>query len=402
MTTANFKCAALALLVLLSACGGGGGGGAASGAGAAASTSAVSPVLGFSGSDKTFAAGDVHGLAIRYTASLYSWGSNLDGQLGTGTETSSLIPVQVPSTVNWSLVSAGGLFTMALRSDGTLWTWGSNQDGQLGLGLLSNTILPTPTKVTLPFAPRDISAGGSHAMAVLTNGALWAWGDNDSGQLGIGTNSDQNSPVEVGLAKNWDSVSAGGSHTLAKQAVTNYLYSWGANANGQLGQRDLRGGREIGGRELPALTVSVFSAGGAHSMAIDTSGNLWAWGANGSGQVGDSTSTTDYTWPYEVSANGSWARVAAGGLHSLALTTGGALYSWGDNTYGQLGNGTTTNSNVPTQVGTDTHWVAITAGQYTSMAVKSDGSLWIWGRNDSGQSGNGTTTSPITTPTQLP
>ena len=430
MTIAPFKYAALALpLSLLCACGGGGGGTTGSATGSSVSTpsvSAVTPVQGFAASDKIFAVGDVHALVIKAASvassaasaatttstvaatpggSLYSWGSNLSGQLGTGNLTASSTPQLLASSPAWNLVSAGALFSLGLRSDGSLWTWGSNQDYQLGQSLLSNTIKSTPTKITITPSPKDISAGTAHAAVVLTNGTLWSWGLNDHGQLGINTTSDATKPTQVGVATNWESVSAGGAHTLAKQQVTNYLYAWGANANGQLGQgstTDIGVPTQVNLFNSPAGTVAVFSAGGAHSMAIGTDGTLWVWGANGSGQVGDSSTLTDYPFPYQVGTNTNWARVAAGGLHSLALTTDGRLFSWGSNQYGQLGNGTTTDSNVPTQVGTASNWVAIAAGTSASMGVQSDGSLWVWGRNDSGQLGLGNTTSPVSTPTQHP
>ena len=405
--------------MLLSACGGGGSGGG-SGSGSTAAGPPVTPIQGFSVNDRTFSAGSVHSLAIKAATpaatggTLYSWGSNLYGQLGIGSAVSSLVPTLVPSTPSWSQVSAGGLFSVALRSDGTLWTWGYNINYQLGQGLLSSAIINAPVKVTFTSVPKDISAGDSHVSVVLTDGSIWTWGRNADGQLGINSNSDASTAVQMGLLKTWESVSAGGSHTLAKQKTTNYLYAWGANANGQLGQLTNAASKvPVLVNLLSPTTVAVFSAGATHSMAITTDGNLWAWGGNGCGQIGDGTSpptppfstpavtTYDHNFPFEISTSGDWGRVAAGGYHSLALKKDGTLWAWGCNQYGQLGNGNTTDSNTPTQIGVDTNWLAISAGKYHSMAVKSDGSLWVWGRNDSGQLGNGSTTM-LTVPTRIP
>ena len=405
--------AALCTVLALSACGGGGSGGGVGGAsGAAAPASAagaalaVSPILAFSVSDKTFAVGTVHGLAIKSDGSLHSWGSNINGERGNSNQTSSLTPVLIPSTPTWSLISAGGSHTLGQRSDGTLWSWGNNTDGQVGLNDQSRATITTPTAVkTTPLA-KDISAGGAHSVVVLTDGSLWSWGRNFNGQLGQGTNSDVFKPTQVGTLKTWDSVSAGGAHTLAKQSGTNYLYAWGANANGQLGQLGtVDSSIPVWINLLAPQTAAVFSAGGTHSLAITTDGNLWSWGGNASGQLGDGLMTyQDSTVPILVSSTGNWWRVAAGGYHSLAVRLDGTLWSWGDNTYGQLGNGSLNlpvNSTV-TQIGTASNWVAVAAGEYASMAVQANGSLWVWGRNDLGQLGLGNNTSPIPTPTQLP
>ena len=372
------------------------------------SGAAVSPVKIVNQSDKTFSAGTVHSAAIKTDGSLYTWGSNLQGQLGTGTLLSSLVSQLVPSTPTWSLVSAGSQFTIGLRSDGTFWTWGYNTNGQLGQSLLSNVTVATPTKLTLSAVPKDISAGEAHAAMVLVDGSLWTWGRNASGQLGQGTTTDLNHPVQVGALKTWDSVSAGGTHTLAKK--DGYLWGWGDNTSNQLGL-SLSVPPSPSSQTTPIQInlmsdpVAVFSAGGAHSLAIGSTGALWSWGSNSDGQACDGSNPINNAAPAiaAIRDTGPWLRVAAGGYHSLAIKADGSLWSCGSNLYGQLGNGqsSATGNAVLTRVGTDNTWVAIAAGKYHSMALKADGSLWVWGRNDNGQLGLGNSVSPITSMLQL-
>ena len=406
--------APLALLAAsLTACGGGGAPAVGSAAAGATTGAAVTPVKGFAQGDKTFSIGSVHAAVIRSDGNLYTFGSNLNGQLGTGNTISSIVPTLVNSVPTWSLISTGAQFTVGVRSAGTLWTWGYNTNGQLGQNAAANATVVSPTQITITPSPIAISAGDTHAAMVLSDNSLWAWGGNVSGQVGNGTTTDTFHPVQVGTLKVWDSVSAGAQHTLARQssgANPDTLWAWGSNGGGQLGQ--FSGGNQSAPVQVNLVTspVAVFSAGGLHSLAITTDGQLWSWGTNDNGQIGDnsspiSNSTTFLPGIRSVLTAPSllWSRVAAGGAHSLALAIDGTLWSWGDNTYGQLGNGASsvTGNAVITQVGTDNHWIAISAGKYSSMGVKSDGSLWVWGRNDAGQLGLGNVISPVTVPTQL-
>ncbi|MCL2503639.1 MAG: cell wall-binding repeat-containing protein [Coriobacteriia bacterium] len=132
------------------------------------------------------------------------------------------------------------------------------------------------------------------------------------------------------------------------------------------------------------------SDSGRHSLALKSDGSLWAWGNNGYGQLGDGTKT-DKNIPIRIGMDNDWVAISTGDYHSLAVKGDGSLWAWGQNTYGQLGNGTMTNRYVPTRVGTDNDWQAVSAGDYHSLALKGDGSLWAWGWNDCSQLGDNTT-----------
>jgi alpha-tubulin suppressor-like RCC1 family protein len=183
-------------------------------------------------------------------------------------------------------------------------------------------------------------------------------------------------------------IAAGLSHSLAIKSDGS-LWAWGSNGSGQLGDNTTED------RNMPtrigADTGWVWvAAGNNDSLALKSDGSLWAWGYNHFGQLGDST-TIDRSKPTRIGALTDWVVVAAGDMHSLAIRTNGSLWAWGSSVKGQLG-GATGNHSIPNRVGTDTNWVAAAAGENHSLALKSDGSLWAWGYNNSGQLGDGTTT----------
>jgi Regulator of chromosome condensation (RCC1) repeat len=206
------------------------------------------------------------------------------------------------------------------------------------------TVPLTGTGTPAPLQP--VSAGGLHTCTVKTDHTLWCWGSNFYGQLGDATTTNRTVPVQVGgHASDWASVAAGASHTCA----------------------------------------------------VKTDHTLWCWGLNGDGEFGDGT-TTNSLVPVQVGGHASdWAAVAAGALHTCAVKTDGTLWCWGDNTFGQLGDGSMTNSLVPVQVsGQATDWAVVTAGEFHTCAARTDHTLWCWGWNPDGQLGNGSTTgSPV-------
>ncbi|GAB2857631.1 hypothetical protein GCM10027277_27560 [Pseudoduganella ginsengisoli] len=338
-----------------------------------------------------------HTLALRGDGALYAWGFNRQGQLGDGTNLDHASPTLVtpPAKVKlpWKQVAQGEFHTLAVDSDGILWGWGFNQNGQLGDGSLVDKT--TPVQIgTIKWS--QIAAGKSHSMGIDKDGALYAWGRNANGQLGDNTRSDRLVPTKItvlvtGKALTWSSIAAGGSHSMAR-ALDGSLYVWGGNAKSQLGNgatTDL-----LVPFKLSTGTASWASvaAGGTHSLAVQTNGTLWAWGDNSSGQLGVATTNTAVTAtaPTQVGTATTWSKIAAGLAHSLAVRTDGTLWGWGANSNGQVGNGSTVNVGAPVQIGTDINWVTVEAGNAHSAALQKDNSVWLWGRNTEGQLGNGT------------
>jgi alpha-tubulin suppressor-like RCC1 family protein len=344
--------------------------------------------------------GSVPGFAPVFT--LWTWGGNNGGQLGDNTTT----PRSSPGTTagagtTWCQVSAG-YHTAAVKTDGTLWTWGYNRCGPLGDGTTTNRSSPVTT-AGAGTTWCQVSAGGYyHTTAVKTDGTLWTWGRNNFGELGDGTTTNRSSPVTTaGAGTTWCQASAGGYHTVAVK-TDGTLWTWGYNGSGRLGDNTTTDQSSPVTTAGGGTTWCQASAGYRHIAAVKTDGTLWTWGYNGYGRLGDNT-TTDQSSPVTTAGGGTtWCQASAGYRHTTAIKTDGTLWTWGRNNCGQLGDNTTTNRSSPvTTAGAGTTWCQVSAGgYYNTTAVKTDGTLWTWGRNNTGQLGTGTTTdqsSPGTT-----
>jgi alpha-tubulin suppressor-like RCC1 family protein len=305
------------------------------------------------------AAGGAHSLLVASRGTVWAWGWNRFGQLGDGTASGpqhctqfpcSTVPVKVEHLQAITAVAGGDEHSLALASDGSVWAWGVNANGELGTGRATTTgcmCSDVPVRSAVPSGIVAISGGGRHSLALRSDGTVWAWGENSFGQLGDGTMTERDAPVEVPGLGNVTAISAGFEHSLALTS-DGVVYAWGRNTFGQLGDGTTQQS------EVP-IAVSNLSdliavrGGGQFSLALRGDGTVWTWGDNNEGQLGDD-SLTNSPVPVEVTGLENVVAVGVGHQHGLALDRAGTLWAWGENEAGELGNGTTNESKIPVNV----------------------------------------------------
>ena len=240
-----------------------------------------------------------------------------------------------------------------------------------------------------------------------------SWGDNAAGALGNATVSSGHviSPTRLGKLNNWSSVSSGDGYSLALR-TDGTLWGWGNNRRGQLGDGSTANRSEPERIGTQSNWASVFAGGEVSdppsgqldfSVGIKKDGTLWAWGDNSVGQLGDGTKLSRL-FPEQIGSANNWATISASNGSTLAIKSDGTLWVWGNNSSGQLGDGTTQNRSAPEQIGSASDWKSVSGGggvlaSYT-LALKTDGTLWAWGANDGYQLGDLTTESR-TAPEQI-
>lgn len=326
-----------------------------------------------------------HSVGLKTDGSLWSWGWNMEGQLGNGLTLSTNKPVHIGQDRDWKILSSGSAHSLGLKADGTLWAWGSNTSGQLGIGPRPQSLVPVQVGIGNDWC--CVSAGSYHSLAVKTDGTLWSWGRNNEGQLGDGTFSYSIRPVRIGSDRDWKSAAAGEAHSVALK-TDGTLWCWGSNELGQLGD-GTQVNNPIPRQIKPETRWTCISAGKRHSLAITQDGALWAWGANLWGQLGDGTKAFKVL-PVRIGDDSEWTQVSAGEYHSAGMKQDHSIWAWGWNAFGQLGTGTSKDSYKPVRIGNDTDWTWVTTGLHHTLAVKRNGTMWGWGYNGYGQLGDKT------------
>tara|TARA_R110000868_G_scaffold9065_2_gene45909 strand:+ start:3726 stop:4856 length:1131 start_codon:yes stop_codon:yes gene_type:complete len=325
-----------------------------------------------------------------YLYNLFTFGDNVNGPLGDGTTIARSSPVQIGS-LYWLTAAAGYKFTAAVRSDNTMWTWGGQQFGRLGLNNL--TAYSSPKQVGALTNWSKVSTSAYSCVAIKTDGTLWSWGYNNYGQLGHNDTVGRSSPVQVGALNTWTSLGNGFYSAMAIK-TDGTLWAWGYNGNSQLGINnsiDKSSPTQVGSfTDWLSITASEYTY-----VGVRTNGTLYAWGGNQHGMLGDNSTTTPCETPKQVGALTTWASVGANLRTIYAITSAGALYGWGRNNTGQIGDNTTIYRSSPVQVGAATGWTSISRGQHGQhvFATRGNpGTLWSWGYNTSGQLGEDSTT----------
>jgi VCBS repeat-containing protein len=338
-----------------------------------------------------------------------SWGYNGYGQLGDGTMDSASAPLPVlhgaiPTNQPVVSVVCGDSHSVALTAGGLVYSWGYNSNGELGNGANATSTLPVAVSALASETVVAVAAGANFSLALTDDGKVYAWGYNLFGQLGIGTNANSNVPVEVSAlaGKRVVAISAGGGFALALTG-DGAVYAWGQNLFGQLGN-----GTNVGTVTTPAQVtgfsgrpVVAISCGASHTLALTADGAVYAWGYNYDGQLGNGT-TAASNRPVEVTALSGQgvSALQAGTYHSLALTEAGAVYAWGRNNEGQLGDGSQTNRLTPVAIGglSGRDVIELSTGEVHTLALLADGSALIWGTNEYSVLGDSGVVSPALTP----
>ncbi|MCL2544277.1 MAG: putative Ig domain-containing protein, partial [Nocardioidaceae bacterium] len=341
-------------------------------------------------------AGGKSSCRISADTTLWCWGYDESGELGDGGPLAVdppgvLAPVQIVNKL-WTQLTIGGSslpnhsHACALReSQGFGQCWGGDEDGELGIG--GGNSMTAPTTIAGGHLWNELSAGWTNTCGVTTGGALYCWGDDAFGQSATRVNT--NVPTRVGTSTAWDQVSSGSTSSCGIRTAGS-LWCWGMDARGQLGTGS-RTDTDVPTRVGTATSWSQVSVGDGYACAVRTDGTVWCWGSSTSGQLGNGVDVNDPTKdvlaPRQVGAGTNWAQVSAGGGHTCAVTTAGTAWCWGQNSNGELGDGSISpDVTSPVQVGTGADWTSISGGYDDTCGVEA-GLVECWGSNEKGKLG---------------
>jgi alpha-tubulin suppressor-like RCC1 family protein len=375
------------------------------------------------------AAGAYSAYALTAGGRVWAWGDGIEGQLGDGSAyTTSELPVRVGRLLGVSELAASNNTAYALRN-GQVWSWGDGSQGQDGNGR-TTYFQDRPEPVAHLAEAVGIAAGGYAVYALAAGGEVWAWGDNSSGQIGRHLSvpgSDLPVLVDLHRAGRLDALAAGTAtaYALARDGT---VWAWGDNAFGELGRPTQLIASTVPLRVPGLRQVVALAANGFTALALGRNGTVWAWGDGSFGELGAArcaarpgggpgagkrerasrehaglraapgqptegpmSQCPPWPQPRRVVGLAGIRAIAAGGEAAYALSRDGTVWAWGNNAYGQLGDGTTKSSSLPVRVAGLSHVVALAAGGTSAYALETNGSLWAWGANAYGQLGDGTT-----------
>jgi alpha-tubulin suppressor-like RCC1 family protein len=327
-------------------------------------------------------AGSMHSCAVRANGDAYCWGLNDSGQLGDGTTTDRVIPTRVQATVPFLSVVAGSSHGCGLTSWGAAYCWGLGST----LGRANTTRSTTPVAVEGDHAFVQLAAGDFHTCGVTAAQALYCWGTNFAGQLGDNTTAFRSTPVAVGTpTQRWRLVIAGDNHTCAL-TTTAQLYCWGDNGNGQLGDGT------VVDRHAPVLAAAGASymsvaAGALHTCALTGAGLAFCWGWGGQGQLGHGAFTSSPT-PVAVSGGAIYNTLSSSENHTCGTTQAGLAFCWGSGFDAQLGDGRLSASATPVSVVVPPVR-EIAPGELHTCALGNNNAVYCWGARNFGALGDG-------------
>ena len=325
---------------------------------------------------------------------VWGWGNNNSGQLGDNTILPKCIPISTlgQKKIFQTIASNEGT-SFGLTSSGVIWGWGINNVYYLGDGSTINKCTPVSihgTKKTFC----KITAGAIVSSGIDHKGQIWCWGWGFRGTIGDNDTAIRCTPVSIyGTKKTFCEISSGREY-MSSLDKNGMVWSWGHNAFGQLGDNSTTNRCTPVSIHGAKKTFCYISATYNHTYAIDINNQVWGWGLNNYGIIGDNSVTVRYT---PVSIHGTkktFCHITGGYTHSVGIDTVGQIWGWGGNQYGQIGDNTTTSRRTPVSIhGSKKTFCYIAAGWFHSLGVEYNGNLWSWGNNFDGQLGDNSTTS---------
>ncbi len=290
------------------------------------------------------AAGSEFTCALTKGGGVKCWGKNTSGQLGTGTSATGMTPVDVPGLANVTVIAAGSEHACAVIADGSLKCWGKNVNGQVGDGSAARSIKSPVAVAGLGEAVTNVAAGTDHTCALTVKGRVVCWGRNTQGELGSGQDTLQSkAPVDVAGMESGVTALGAGFSTSCAITKAGQANCWGAIGPEQASNRPV----SLSGLSGQAKSIA---AGGDHICVVLQNGGAQCLGANAKGQLGNGTTTESARFVVVKDLPAAVTAIAAAYDQTCALTTTGEVFCWGNNAAGQLGNGTTADSPLPVKV----------------------------------------------------
>jgi alpha-tubulin suppressor-like RCC1 family protein len=307
-------------------------------------------------------------------------------------------------TGNFSAVSTGFISTCGIATTGDSYCWGPKATVHFTNGAPTPDQLNTlPTRLAGGLRFSSIASGGTFACGLTTGGVAYCWGYNSEGELGDGSTIDRANPVAVSTTLTFSSLTGGNTHTCGLTGA-GAAYCWGINSTGELGDGTTTS-RLTPTAVTGGLIFSAIQAGGGandHTCGLTSGGAVYCWGANAQGQIGDGT-TTNRVAPTPVTGGHVFTSLTSGGSNNCGLVSGGTAFCWGANAKGQLGDGTTTNRSAPVAVsgGLVFSFIDTGASSDDTCGITTAGAAFCWGDNLSGALGDNTTVAQRSAPSAV-